>query len=208
VVGYAFLFSIRFDVLASTQAMDRVRCVGQSAWSLIAQVGSQRQNRNGRIHGRCNVFGGKKRGEHVGKTKCGKGTKTMLLTDGNGIPLGTTISTASRNDVRLIEDLLDQRVLRRRVRRLIYDKAADSDPLRKRLKDRGTELITPHQKGRKKPPTQDGRKLRRYRKRWKVERTFSWMQNFRRTITRFEYYAHLFHGFVKLACIMITLNKF
>ena len=202
------MFSIGFDVLALTQAMDRVRCVGQSAWSLVAQVGSQRQDRNGRIHGRCYVFCGKKRGEHVGKTKCGKGTKTMLLTDGNGIPLGTTISTASRNDVRLIEDLLDQRVLRRRVRRLIYDKAADSDPLRKRLKDRGTELITPHQTGRKKPPTQDGRKLRRYRKRWKVERTFSWMQNFRRTITRFEYYAHLFHGFVKLACIMILIKRF
>ena len=132
----------------------------------------------------------------------------MLLTDGDGTPLGTIISTASRNDVRLIEDLVEKRVLRRRVRRLIYDKAADSDPLRKRLKDRGTELITQHQKGRKKPATQDGRKLRRYRNRWKVERTFSWMQNFRRTITRFEFYAHLFHGFVKLACIMITLKRF
>jgi transposase len=132
----------------------------------------------------------------------------MLLIDGNGVPLGCTISTASRNDVRLIEDLLDRRILRRKIRRLIYDKAADSDPLRDRLKARGTELITPHQKGRKKPPTQDGRKLRRYRRRWKVERTFSWLQNFRRTVTRFEFYAHLFHGFVKLACIMITLKRF
>ena len=144
----------------------------------------------------------------MGKTKCGKGTKTMLLTDGNGLPLGCTISTASRNDVRLIEDLLDERHLRRRIGRLIYDKAADSDPLRARLKTRGTELITPHQSGRKKTPTQDGRKLRRYRKRWKVERTMSWLQNFRRTITRFEYYAHLFHGFVKLACIIIVLKRF
>ncbi len=132
----------------------------------------------------------------------------MLLTDGEGIPLGCTISTASRNDVRLIENLLDQKILRRKVHRLIYDKAADGDPLRNRLMKRGIELITPHQKGRKKTPTQDGRKLRRYRRRWKIERTFSWMQNFRRTITRFEFYAHLFHGFVKLACIMITLNKF
>ena len=132
----------------------------------------------------------------------------MLLVDGDGLPLGSIISTASRNDVRLIEQLLDERILRRRVGRLIYDKAADSDPLRERLKKRGTDLITPHQKGRKKPPTQDGRKLRRYRKRWKVERTFSWLQNFRRTITRFEYYVHLFHGFVKLGCIMITLKQF
>jgi len=132
----------------------------------------------------------------------------MVLIDGNGIPLGSIISTASRNDVRLIEDLIDNRTLRRKVKRLIYDKAADSDPLRSRLKKRGTELITPHQKGRKKRPTQDGRKLRRYRRRWKVERTIAWIKNFRRTLTRFEFYAHLFHGFVKLACLMVVLRQF
>ena len=76
----------------------------------------------------------------------------MVLIDGNGIPLGSIISTASRNDVRLIEGLIDNRTFRRKVKRLIYDKAADSDPLRSRLKKRGTELITPHQKGRKNAP--------------------------------------------------------
>jgi transposase len=132
----------------------------------------------------------------------------MVLTDGDGLPLSAIISSASPAEVTLIEPLLNQRVLRCRIDRLIYDKAADSDPLRERLQGSGTELICPHRKNRKKPPTQDGRKLRRYRRRWKVERSISWIKNFRRIVTRYEYHAHLFHGFVKLACLIITLNRF
>jgi transposase len=132
----------------------------------------------------------------------------MVLTDGDGLPLSAIISSASPAEVTLIEPLLNQRILRRRIDRLIYDKAADSDPLRERLQRSGTELICPHRKNRTKPPTQDGRKLRRYQRRWKVERSISWIQNFRRIVTRYEYHAHLFHGFVKLACLIITLNRF
>jgi integrase len=49
--------------------------------------------------------------------------------------------------------------------RVIADKAYDSDPLRKRLRQRGIELICPHKKNRVRPATQDGRALRRYRRR-------------------------------------------
>ena len=38
-----------------------------------------------------------------------------------------------------------------------------------------------------KPKTQDGRPLRRYKRRWKVERLFAWLQNYRRLINRFDY---------------------
>jgi transposase len=31
---------------------------------------------------------------------------------------------------------------------------------------------------------QDGRALRRYRQRWKIERTFAWLSNFRRLVVR------------------------
>jgi transposase len=132
----------------------------------------------------------------------------MVLIDGHGLPLSTIISSASPAEVTLIEPLLDQRILRRRISRLIYDRAADSDPLRKRLARRGTELICPHRRRRRKPSMQDGRKLRRYKRRWKVERSISWIQNFRRIVTRYEYHSHLFHGFVKLACLVITLKRF
>ena len=51
---------------------------------------------------------------------------------------------------------------------------------------RKIELICPHRRNRKKPKLQDGRKLRRYRRRWKVERTFAWLDNFRRLVVRWD----------------------
>ena len=132
----------------------------------------------------------------------------MLLIDGNGTPCGNVIESASPHEVRLIERLLDNRVIRRRPKKLIYDKAADSDPLRSRLLKRGIDLIAPHKSNRVKPPTQDGRKLRRYRKRWKVERSISWLHNFRRLVTRYEFYHHLYQGFVNLACLINVAKRF
>jgi transposase len=132
----------------------------------------------------------------------------MLLVDGAGTPLGASIANARRNEVLLIEELLDRQLLSKRPKRLIYDRAADSDPLRSRLGARGIELICPHRRGRKRPNTQDRRKLRRYRRRWKIERTISWLQAFRRLLVRHEYYAHLFFGFLQLACLYTVLRQF
>jgi transposase len=50
------------------------------------------------------------------------------------------------------------------------------------------EMIAPNKAGRKKK-TQDGRALRRYRRRWHVERLFAWMLRFRRLVTRYECHA-------------------
>src|SRR5436305_6313322 len=132
----------------------------------------------------------------------------MVLVDGNGLPLAIDVSTASPSEVTLIEPLLDQAVTPHVPNRLIYDRAADSDPSRERLAARGIELICLHRRGRVRPPTQDGRQLRPYRKRWIVERTVSWLQAFRRLVTRYEFYALLFHSFAKLACLMIVLRRF
>ncbi len=132
----------------------------------------------------------------------------MVLIDRRGTPLAVETASASPHEVNLIEPLIEKRVLSNKPKRLIYDLAADSDPLRERLKQRRIELICPHRCNRSKPAKQDGRSLRRYKRRWKVERTIGWLQNFRRIVTRYEYHAHLFHGFVQLACIMITLRQF
>jgi transposase len=88
----------------------------------------------------------------------------------------------------------------------VNDRAADSNPLHERLAQHGIELVCPHRKGRVRKPTQNGRKLRRYRKRWKIERTIAWLHDFRRVVTRYVY-AHLYNGFVKLACLMICLRR-
>lgn len=150
----------------------------------------------------------KKGGAAVGRTKRGKGTKIMLLTDGVGTPLGAAIAPASTAEVQLIEPLLDGRTSRRRPPRLIYDKAADSDALRGRLARRRIDLICPHRSNRVRPKTQDGRKLRRYKRRYQIERSISWLFNCRRLVVRYEYWDSMFLGFVQLACLYTILQRF
>jgi transposase len=92
---------------------------------------------------------------------------------------------------------------------LIGDKAYDSDGLDISLmQTRGIDMIAPHRTNRSKPKTQDGRKLRRYRRRWKIERLFAWLQNFRRIVVRYEYHAENFLGMVELGCAVILLRLF
>lgn len=92
--------------------------------------------------------------------------------------------------------------------KLIGDKAYDSDGLDEELKAEGIELIAPHRSGRTKKQTQDRRKLRRYCRRWKVERFFAWLQNYRRCLTRHEYKDENFRAIVRIACIMIYLKSY
>ena len=132
----------------------------------------------------------------------------MLLVDREGIPLAVDIANANRNEVTLIEPLLEQRLLNPAPEHLLYDKAADSDPLRHRLQLRQIELVCRHRSNRRRPPTQDGRAARRLNRRWRVERTIAWLQSFRRLVTRYEYRDDIFLGFVTLACMFITLRGF
>jgi transposase len=109
----------------------------------------------------------------------------------------------------LVEAAIKSRFIKAAPKRMIGDKAYDSDPLDQRLlKEHGTELIAPHKANRKKPKTQDGRVLRRYKRRWKVERFFAWLYNFRRVVVRYEYYAENFLGMLQLACAIILLRYF
>ena len=89
--------------------------------------------------------------------------------------------------------------------RLVGDKAYDSDKLDQKLAEEyDIELIAPNR--RRRSTTQDGRPLRRYRRRWKVERLFAWMHNFRRLVTRWEYHIENFLGFVHLGCLKLMLR--
>jgi transposase len=96
---------------------------------------------------------------------------------------------------------------RQKPERVIADKGYDSDPLRQRLRRRGIELIVPHRKNRRKPPTQDGRALRRYKRRWTVERTIAWLGNFRRLVGRYDRSLTIYRAFFHIACFMITLRR-
>jgi len=130
----------------------------------------------------------------------------MVVADNAGLPLAVHAASASPHEVTLVGETLLQSFTAGRPERLIGDKAYDSDPLDAALAERGIELISPHRSNRKKPRTQDGRKLRRYKRRWKVERLNAWLQNFRRVATRFDYHVENFLGFVHLGCIKILLR--
>ncbi len=158
---------------------------------------------------------GEKGGDAVGKTKKGKGTKWMVVVDGEGVPLACHLDSASPAEVKLLERTLDNiDVIEAEdadgpphPERLILDRGYDSDPLRERLAGRGIEMICPHRKNRKRPKTQDGRPLRRYKRRWKVERTFAWLGNFRRLVVRYERSLRMYRAFFHVACVLITLRK-
>ncbi len=142
----------------------------------------------------------------MGPTKRGKGSKLMAVADRHGLPLAVDVASASPAEVRLVISTLEARFIPELPERLIGDKAYDSDPLAAQLAEGGVELIAPNRSNRK-VKTQDGRALRRYRRRWKVERLFAWLHNFRRLVNRWEYNAVNFLGFVQLGCIVILLRR-
>ena len=96
---------------------------------------------------------------------------------------------------------------RTKPRRIIADKGYDSDALRDRLAGRGIELIEPYRSNKKRWPRYDGRKMRRYKRRWKVERTFAWLNNYRRLVVRWDRDLTIYNGFFHLACLMITRRQ-
>jgi len=132
----------------------------------------------------------------------------MGLTDAGGLPIAVDATSASPHEVTLVDDTLDACFMEELPERLVGDKAYDSDKLDKRLvKERNIEMIAPHKSNRRKQPTQDGRVLRRYKKRWKVERLFAWLQNFRRLVVRYERHLKNFLGMIQLGCIVILLRR-
>ena len=131
----------------------------------------------------------------------------MAIADGAGLPLAVTVASANPSELTLVEATLKARFLRELPTRIIGDRGYDSDALDAKLLARGIEFIAPHRSTRKNK-TQDGRQLRRYGRRWKIERLFAWLQNFRRLVTRYERHVENFLAFVQLACIIILSRQF
>ena len=130
----------------------------------------------------------------------------MAIGDGHGLPVAIHLASASPYETTLVEATLAGRFLKALPSRLIGDRAYDSDPLDARLRERyHIELIAAHRPNRR-LRTQDGRALRRARRRWKIERLFAWFHNYRRIVTRWERYANNFLGMIHLACAMILLR--
>jgi transposase len=129
----------------------------------------------------------------------------MAVADRHGLPVAVWTASGERHETQLVHATLAARFVEAFPEKLIGDRAYDSDELDDDLRDYGVEMISPH-RARRKTKTQDGRPLRRYRRRWHVERLFAWMLRFRRLVTRYECHARNFYAFTKLACIVILVR--
>jgi transposase len=160
----------------------------------------------------------KKGGDKVGLTKKGKGTKWMLVIDGTGLPLGFHLDSAACAEVKLAEQTLDtisvsrpQGRPRRRPEQLVADRAYDSAEFRRALRRRGIRMCIP---AKRRPTTWRAKRGRpivarkeEYRLRYKVERSFAWLGNFRRLLIRWEYLSSVYQGFFTLAALLLSLRR-
>jgi transposase len=137
----------------------------------------------------------------------------MLVVEHQGIPIGGQVASAQQAEVNLAEATLATVKVprakgrpRTRPKEVVADKGYDSGPLRRRLRRRGIKPCIPERRGKRPVP---GRKadLSGYRHRWKVERTFSWLGNYRRLVVRYEWLAHVYWAFVLMAFILICLDR-
>lgn len=138
----------------------------------------------------------------------------MLVTEGKGLPLGFLVEAANEAEISLAEDTLatievpQQRGRpKTRPKEVVADKAYDKDLFRTHLRWRGIHPCIPERKNRK-PRPGPKLKLDSYAERWHVERSFAWLQNFRRLVVRYERSARMFEAFVLLAFILICLRQF
>jgi DDE family transposase len=92
----------------------------------------------------------------------------MAVADRSGLPVAAYIESASPHEVKFVDATLLQMVIPEAPQNLIVDNAYNSDKLDTELKPYGIEVIAPHRSNRKNK-TQDGRRLRRYRRRRKIE---------------------------------------
>ena len=106
--------------------------------------------------------------------------KSVLVTGSSGL-IGSedvayfdrqAIASASPHETKLVEATVEHRFTQAKPKPMIGDRAYDGDPLDQRLREKhGVLLIAPHKSNRRRKNTQDGRELRRYCRRWKIERS-------------------------------------
>ena len=135
--------------------------------------------------------------------------KLEVVVDKSGLPLGLAAAGAHVSEQALLMPALDDVPLELPAGLpVIADKGHDSDLLRDDLEAAGFIPVIPHRKNRVKPSRNDGRRLRRYRHRWLVERTNAWLHGYRGLAVRWSYYPFMHIGLAYLSFIHLALNRF
>jgi putative transposase len=136
-----------------------------------------------------------------------KGVKRSLLTEAHGVPIGLAVQGANRNDFKMRRETLESipvkrpKPTRKKPQGLCLDKGYDYDEARDLAKEFG---YTAHIRTRGEEAQALKRKARFKARRWVVERTHSWMNRFRRILTRWEKKTENYLGLLHLVCAVIT----
>ncbi|MBK9119045.1 MAG: IS5 family transposase [Phycisphaerales bacterium] len=133
--------------------------------------------------------------------------KIMVLVDARGLPVAIDTAQADAHESRCVQALFDFVLTRETPPRVIGDKAYDSDKLDEELAQRGMEMIAPHRGNRKPENVTQDRPAAAAKRRWTVERTISWIQNYRRLCIRWEKSSCLFSGFLHMTCTLLLLSE-
>ena len=138
------------------------------------------------------------------------------MTEGNGLPLAFLVTAANVSEVTVGLQVVDQvRVPRpqgrprQRPASLAADKSYDSADFRWELRRRGIQpsIAQRKWKNRHRSPGQLPQMHPVSESRWKVEGSHGWLDNWRRLVTRYDWYAESYVAFLTIACFMVTLSR-
>ncbi len=197
---------VRYDLLASTARMARSRRLAGRPPPVAQSIARGRQDRlvtgGGRQRFGPRGFWGAQTGPNPTDRRK-NGSKHHIITDANGVPLAAILTGANRHDVtqllplvHAIPPISGQRGRpRRRPDRVQGDRAYHSNPHRDALVQLGIEPVLARR------GVAHGSGLGIYR--WVVERTLSWLHQFRRLRVRYERRADIHEAFMTLCCVII-----
>ena len=145
------------------------------------------------------------------------GSRFHLIVDATGVPLAIRVGAGDENERRQLLPLLDQ-LLARRIRpaELWADRGYDGEQLRAAIRQRGVTPVISRRRRRGEPAASDattiergGRRVARSRDpnarhRWPVERTNSWLRNWRRVATRWERHPDYWLAVLQAAAAMVA----
>jgi transposase len=199
----------RHDMLASFTAVAAGGDMAKNPREVADTAQQRRQDRP--VSGRCGQFLCPRciRREKTGPNPTDRrkaGSKHHLITDAQGVPLATIVTAANRHDLTQLLPLVDAipdiagKVGRPRCKpdTLLGDRGYDSNPHRDQLRQRSIEPVIARRR------TGHGSGLGVFR--WVVERTISWLHQFRRLKIRYERRPEIHQAFLNLGCSLICWN--
>lgn len=138
-----------------------------------------------------------------------KGVKRSLLTEGSGVPVGLAIDGANRHDCKMTKATIKSipvkrpKPTKRKKQGMCLDKGYDSGEVRDLVKAFG---YTDHIRSRGEEAQAIKHEVGFKARRWVVERTHSWMNRFRRILTRWEKKPENYLSLLHFVCAIITFR--